>query len=554
MGRSGTIIRLERDAQAAPLQRLRAAAREFLFDQWDKLLGREGAEEARGWMSGGIDSLLSVGDSEADESVPTDKLAFWFYRNVDWPMSRAEHYLDGALAAGRHQLDETLRRLGYRIAGYCPTRESVLNEHDDLLGAIEREPLLARDCPICRHLETNGPPPTERTRELETLFARIRDARMILLNVDMWEQFASRSASDEERAKMHAESSEASRECALAKSALEGLVARTRAEAPTDLEAWAVAHDAYLAAYLRECDPDGTGAFAAKREREEWAEVRAGTRTLVDEDLMHIPIEPDRYRRLFGIDPRTHERAEPKPEIPRRTLTLMLVKAEDPDDLDAMSYAERRSSGGAPTTFELRHAGVPDVVVRMSLGIDQGVYGAARVWDQTSIESTCCIFPGDVAGAARMLEPWIAVPLALAQRLIDYARSSEDPARVARALHEAPSDPAEGPAEEAATWVRVFMEHVPLAVERDMGIAWELRTPASCRCAVWEGQTLGRYIEFTGGDDFEILPGGGKYYGRMRCVRCSATFGFAISANHAEVTRETNVPANDDEHAGRERG
>lgn len=107
---------------------------------------------------------------------------------------------------------------------------------------------------------------------------------------------------------------------------------------------------------------------------------------------------------------------------------------------------------------------------------------------------------------------------------------------MAKALYEPLSSPAEGPAEEAMAWVRVFMKHVPLAVERDMSIAWELRTPASCRCAVWEGQTLGRYIKFSP-DDFEILPGGGKYYGRMRCTRCSATFAFEIYADYAEVTR-----------------
>ena len=82
------------------------------------------------------------------------------------------------------------------------------------------------------------------------------------------------------------------------------------------------------------------------------------------------------------------------------------------------------------------------------------------------------------------------------------------------------------------------MENVPAALELQMGIAWEIRAPASCPCAVWEGQSLGRYIEFSP-REFERLEGSGKYFGRMRCVRCSATLEFKISANDAEVTRET---------------
>ncbi len=221
-----------------------------------------------------------------------------------------------------------------------------------------------------------------------------------------------------------------------------------------------------------------------------------------------------------------------------RTFTLLLLPAEDPDELDAMSYQERRRRSGGWTQYELLYPGDPDTLVRMALDIDQGVYGAARAWDGSCIEETAAIFPTELQGAAELLAPHLEDPLGLAARFIAYAESGEDPARVARALREPATDPARGPAEEAATYVRAFLENVPAALELHMCLAWEVRTPASCPCSMWEGQTMGRYIPFPP-RGFEKLEGGGKYFGSMRCVQCGATFEFEVSADCAEVTRVT---------------
>jgi hypothetical protein len=82
-----------------------------------------------------------------------------------------------------------------------------------------------------------------------------------------------------------------------AKTALEARVAATRAEAPAELAAWADAHDAYVAAFLDDCaargEPGGTTASVATRERAGWAEVRAGTRVFVDEDLYYVTMNAD---------------------------------------------------------------------------------------------------------------------------------------------------------------------------------------------------------------------------------------------------------------------
>lgn len=91
-------------------------------------------------------------------------------------------------------------------------------------------------------------------------------------------------------------------------------MATTRAEAPAEIAAWADAHDAYLAAFLDECaaqgEADSTAASVATRERAEWAETRAGTRTFVNEHLSYVTMNAERYGRLFGIDPQTLERVD----------------------------------------------------------------------------------------------------------------------------------------------------------------------------------------------------------------------------------------------------
>ena len=149
--------------------------------------------------------------------------------------------------------------------------------------------------------------PTARVRELEQLLAKIRNAGNIQLNYDMWDRHGREHASPEQRATMEADFANASRERDAAKTALEALVVATRAESPTEIVAWADAHDAYLAAFVADClargESGGTAAFVARRERAEWGEVRAGTRAFVDENVFYVTLDAERYRRLFGIDP-----------------------------------------------------------------------------------------------------------------------------------------------------------------------------------------------------------------------------------------------------------
>ena len=141
------------------------------------------------------------------------------------------------------------------------------------------------------------------------MLAKIRHAGNVQLNYDMWDQHGAQHATPEQRADMEAALATATRDQRAAKAALAALVTATRAEAPGELAAWADAHEAYLAAFLEDCaargEADGTAAFVAAGERAAWAEVRAGTRAFVDENVYYVTEDAERYRRLFGIDPRT---------------------------------------------------------------------------------------------------------------------------------------------------------------------------------------------------------------------------------------------------------
>lgn len=148
---------------------------------------------------------------------------------------------------------------------------------------------------------------TDRMRELETLLARIRAAKNVLLNYDMWDSQGASHAPDEVRARWEADAASARSQLSTTQAELEKQVATTRASAPGEIAAWADAHDQYLAAFLAECAAKGasadTAASVASEERAGWHEVRDGKRAFVDENVFYVTLNAERYRTLFGVDP-----------------------------------------------------------------------------------------------------------------------------------------------------------------------------------------------------------------------------------------------------------
>ncbi|MBA3538012.1 MAG: hypothetical protein H0T79_00135, partial [Deltaproteobacteria bacterium] len=224
-----------------------------------------------------------------------------------------------------------------------------------------------------------------------------------------------------------------------------------------------------------------------------------------------------------------------------RSLTLLVVPANEPAEIDAMDFATRRRR--PPTRLEVRHRGAPDVLVRRTLDLDPGVYGSPRVWDddESEVVETSLITADSLQPAIDQLVQHLKDPSVVADRLVRVAGSNEDRARVARALGVELAEPAAGPAEEAAAYVRGFLARGPEAIEGAMGIAWEYRTRAPCSCAVWDGMTVGNIRAFPR-RQFVTLSreetGAARSAGRLRCARCRATFAFIATETYAHLTRE----------------
>jgi hypothetical protein len=61
-----------------------------------------------------------------------------------------------------------------------------------------------------------------------------------------------------------------------------------------------------------------------------------------------------------------------------RTLTVLVVPANEPDEIDDMGFDERRDEGGGWKRIELW------------LDLDQGVYGSGREWDIAKSDEERC--------------------------------------------------------------------------------------------------------------------------------------------------------------------
>jgi len=222
----------------------------------------------------------------------------WTARFDSYDQYREECYYRVTIHDGERAVGELMARVGTEFTG------------DDWSSSVFVAELRTR---IGRVAATRSRP-TIRMRELEQLLAQIRNAGMVALNIDLWEHGGRGSASPEHAAAMDAELAEATRQHQAATAALEELVARTRVEAPAELEAWALAHHAYLSMFIDDRanrgESEGIAVGVATREREQWLEVRGGTRAFVDENLAYVRMDAARYRSCFGIDPHTLERVD----------------------------------------------------------------------------------------------------------------------------------------------------------------------------------------------------------------------------------------------------
>ncbi len=88
---------------------------------------------------------------------------------------------------------------------------------------------------------------------------------------------------------------------------LEKKIAELKKSRPAAIVQWAEAHVAVLDDFLERVPKDGTKAFVAREEREQWIDVREGKRDYVEENPVYVHPDPELYQRLFGfIPPKLH--------------------------------------------------------------------------------------------------------------------------------------------------------------------------------------------------------------------------------------------------------
>lgn len=133
----------------------------------------------------------------------------------------------------------------------------------------------------------------------------MRQAASALLGADMWSQWGSRDATDEEWREHEAAVAGFRADHAAAAEGLAALVTALRASSPESVEAWAEAHRQLLDAFIAECGDDeaqATAVFVAREEWDGWGRVRDGEIPYVDENSFYVAVDRDQYRAVFGID------------------------------------------------------------------------------------------------------------------------------------------------------------------------------------------------------------------------------------------------------------
>jgi len=151
MGSSGWSFPLRPIAgqKQATLAKVRTLVLDALHAIWKDVLPWSSFEATKQWAFFGPDSLLTIGMDDEVRQVP-EKLTFWFYDSVEWPLGLAHHWLFLALAWGRRDFELALAKGGFtietrewptvvRLLGARPKTDSVFVTLADAVGEIGSE-------------------------------------------------------------------------------------------------------------------------------------------------------------------------------------------------------------------------------------------------------------------------------------------------------------------------------------------------------------------------------------------------------------------------------
>ena len=145
-----------------------------------------------------------------------------------------------------------------------------------------------------------GPSVPAEVVALERAAKAIRRASDTLVDADAFDRWGPRN-DDAQREAIERDAAEATRERDAAVAELAARVPALRRASPTLIHAWVDAHVALLDDYLARVAADSTEASVARKEREQWRELAAGTRDRVRQNGHFVHYDDGLYRELFGF-------------------------------------------------------------------------------------------------------------------------------------------------------------------------------------------------------------------------------------------------------------
>ncbi len=160
------------------------------------------------------------------------------------------------------------------------------------------------------------------------------------------------------------------------------------------------------------------------------------------------------------------------------TITIIQLRADDPDVLAAMTLKRRREKTSGWEVFPVESGRAIDTFLMAATDTDLAVFGSAIKLadaDGTSVE-TNMIFYGDLERVIPTLEELVEKnPDKTARALVAYGGNRADLARVLAALASDEWPEGGDPAEETAAFAHHVLKRARAAIGVGHGVCWEFR-------------------------------------------------------------------------------
>lgn len=160
------------------------------------------------------------------------------------------------------------------------------------------------------------------------------------------------------------------------------------------------------------------------------------------------------------------------------TITIIGLRADDPDSFEEMSLERRREKSGGWNVFPVRSGRALDTFLMKATDSDFAVFGSGMemVDDEGLSVRSNLITRGDVKRVIPDLEELVENhPDRTARALVEHGGNRADLARVLAALGSDEWPEGGDPAEEAAAFARHLLNQARVARGDGHGVCWEYR-------------------------------------------------------------------------------